>query len=408
MKRYLTDKGGFLTERAGWRHVLVIPGPEDRTRRLGETTVYEVRSPRLPGSASYRLLWRRRRIREILTQEAPDLVEVADPYLGAWAALAAARRHGFPVVGYYHSDFPRSLVRTAERLLGRWAARGLALPVERYLAGVYRRMTATLAPSPYIAEVLGAYGVERVRAAPPGVDTEAFRPDPEAAARLRRELDLAADEALLLYVGRLAREKNVLSLLAMMERLRDRGPAGVPRCRLLLVGDGEQRRQVEAAARRRREILWRPYTDSLDELRACYSASDLMIHAGVHETFGLVSVEAQACGAPVVAVRGEGLESTVMPVDPGEEPAVLADSPRPGDLARAVERVLTAPGRFAGPAGVERVQAERRRARVVRRFRTDVAFEALVDVYREVIRTAHAGAQANHGWELSDPPLSTR
>lgn len=408
MKRYLTDKGRFLTERAGWRHVLLIPGPENRTRRLGDTAVYEVRSPRLPGSASYRLLWRRRRIREILAHEAPDLVEVADPYFGAWAALVAARRHGFPVVGYYHSDFPRSLVRTAERLLGRWAAHGLALPVERYLAGIYRRMTATLAPSPYIAEVLGAYGLERVGVTPPGVDTEAFRPDPAAAARLRRELGLAADEALLLYVGRLAREKNVLSLLAMMERLRDRGPAGVPRCRLLLVGDGEQRRQVEEAARRRREILWRPYTDSLDELRACYSASDLMVHAGVHETFGLVSVEAQACGAPVAAVRGEGLESTLMPVDPGEQPAVLADSPRPEDLARAVERVLAAPGRFAGPAGVERVQAERRRARVVRRFSTAVAFEALLDAYREVVRTAHTGAQANHGWELSDPPLSTR
>lgn len=408
MKRYLTDKGRFLTERAGWRHALVIPGPEDGTWRLGRTVVYEVRSPRLPGSASYRLLWRRRRIREILAYEAPDLVEVADPYLGAWAALAAARRHGFPVVGYYHSDFPRSLVRTAERLLGRWAARGLALPVERYLAGVYRRMTTTLAPSPYIVEVLRACGVERVRVTPPGVDTEAFRPDAAAAARLRRELGVAADEALLLYVGRLAREKNVVSLLAMMERLRDRRTAGVPPCRLLLVGDGEQRRQVEAAVRRRHEILWRPYTDALEELRACYSAADLMVHAGVHETFGLVSVEAQACGTQVVAVRGEGLGSTLMPVDPGEEPAVLADSPRPEDLARAVERVLTAPGRFVGPAGVERVQAERRRARVVRRFRTDVAFEAILDAYREVYQTASVGAQANHGWELSDPPLSTR
>ena len=141
-----------------------------------------------------------------------------------------------------------------------------------------------------------------------GVDTEAFRPVPRDPA-LRKELDLPADRQVLLYVGRLSPEKNIEMLLASFEELCARHPN---RYHLVMVGDGPLRRLLPATRHRTGALTWRSYVQENTDLARYYHAADLFIHPGVCETFGLVVLEAQACGLPCVGIAGSFMDANVM------------------------------------------------------------------------------------------------
>ena len=358
-KRYLDDKSRYLSRREGLSHLVILPSAERRVADEGGRRVYELPSLRLPWSHSYRMLLHRRTVLRILERERPDVIEVGDPYWTAWVALEAGRRLGVPVVSFYHSDFPRAIGRSAVRFLGPLAARWLDPPIRRYLVKVYNQMDAVIVSNPRFSRILADCGIRRIVTVPLGVDPLRFRPS-AAGARVRRELGIADDERLLLYAGRLGREKRIRNLLEMRELLGER-------FHLLIVGEGELGDEVRAVAGTGR-VHWRPYTTSTEELCAYYSAANLFVHAGVSETLGLCSLEAQACGVRVLAVRGGGVESTLA----GEEPLVLADSSEAADLAAAVLRIDELSG------GQDR---EERRRRVIARFSTDRTYASLVRLY---------------------------
>ena len=154
------------------------------------------------------------------------------------------------------------------------------------------------------------YGVspERAVQVPCGVDMDHFRPMPRAA--VRRELGLSQDEPLVLYVGRIEPLKGIDILLRAAAETEGR-------FRLLVVGgDGKE-------ARRKAEL--RQLADELgiagrvvfrdavphEQLPLYYNAADICVVPSYYESFGLVAVEAMACGVPVVASRVGGLLETV-------------------------------------------------------------------------------------------------
>ncbi len=383
VKRYLEDKMAFLAS-AGVEHVLIVPGEEERATLRHATRIYEVPSPKLPGSASYRALLRRALLLSILESERPDVIEAGDPYRGAWIALEAAGALGIPVVGFYHSDLPRGLHRRLEEhaRTARLAERAL----ERYVAGLYNRMAATVVASRAVEARLREMGIGRVVRIPLGTDTDRFQPSPRAAA-VRRELGLASGDRLLLFVGRLAPEKNPEALLGLIAALAPWDGAG--RFHLLAVGDGEARPLLAEAAARRRDVTWWPYCDSTERLCDVYSAADLMVHPGTTETFGLTALEAQACGTPVLAVRGGGLDEAVAP----EERFRWPESPEPGDLAAAAARILTE----EGPWGDGRSQRrERRRRTIIETLSIDRTFARLLDLYGRLTESAAHRRMVEH------------
>jgi alpha-1,6-mannosyltransferase len=391
VKRYLADKRRALAAIPRAHHILVIPSHRDAVTRECGATTWEVRSPRLIGSASYRLLLARRRILDIVESEKPDLIEVGDPYRSAWIGREAARRIGIPVVANYHSDFPHALGRTLEQIVGtpgRWL---LGAPINGYLRHLYNRMDVTVAATSKVCANLGAMGIQRVVRIPLGTDTAVFGPR-DSRERVRAELGLLPEERLLLFVGRLAREKNIRELIGALDRI----PAGLPPRRLLLVGDGELRAFVEAEARRRDDLIVLPYCDSADRLAELYSAADLFVHAGTWETFGLAAVEAQACGTPVMLVRGGGLEDATS----GEpRPCVATDASSPGLAAAMAERL---PLTESAPARLER------HARIARQFSIASTFRSMFALYRHLIAggTAESFAyEPTPTHELASAPL---
>ncbi len=373
VKRYINDKIAFCAQRDDIEHVVIVPAGHDRRRTEGRSRIYELRSPPLPGSRSYRLMPARRRILSILAEERPDVIEGDDPYRLAWVAIEAGRLLNIPVVAFYHSDYPRALGRT----LDRFGLRRLCAPAtrltERYLAGLYNRMSATIVATHAFEATLRRIGVAHVVRNPLGIDAAVFRPR-WSRDRVLDELDLWRGTRLLLHVGRLAREKNIAALCDMMDLLRD---DPVP-YHLLIVGDGELRGLAQRRSRSRFNISWLHHCGDADRLADIYSAADLLVHAGVNETFGLTAAEAQACGTRVLGVKGGGLDDVLE----GEHPCVMAATATAAALADGVRRV-TALGESDWFRGV-------RSRRVSRMFAAGQTYTQLLDVYAQA-KVRHAG-----------------
>jgi len=233
-----------------------------------------------------------------------DKVESAFPIV----ALRAGGQMHTPVFGFYHSHFPEAYLRTALKYGGSWVRDAVLNYAEDYIVKLYGHFAATLVPSEHLRQVLHGWGLTNTVTLNLGVDTKAFRPVPRDKA-LREELDLPRDKKVLLYVGRLSAEKNIEMLLAAFEALHARHPNMY---HLVIVGDGPLRRILPATRHKTGALTWRSYIQDNAKLARYYHAADLFIHPGVCETFGLVVLEAQACGLPCVGVRGSFMDANIM------------------------------------------------------------------------------------------------
>jgi len=286
VRRYLNAKHAWYAARgADPRHSLLVPG---RRTALVPGDVSTVAGPVVPGTFNYRLPLQPRRWSRLLEALEPDLVEAGDAFHPAWCALRVARRRNIPAVGFFHSHLPRLVRIRMGAAAGRLAG--------RYLRGLYERFDLVFAPSRVMCEYLRSLGLANVALQPLGVDAGIFHPQ-RRDTLLRAQLGLAAHTRLLVYAGRFSAEKNIRILHDAFARLG-------PRYHLLLVGGGERRRVAA-------NITLLPYRRDSVELATLLASGDALVHAGTSETFGLVVLEAMACGRPVVGVHAAAVAELV-------------------------------------------------------------------------------------------------
>jgi Glycosyltransferase len=367
VKRYIEQKVAYLREHCpGDSHLLIIPG--ERTEQSGDDVarVYTIESPLVSKTSRYRALLNLGLVEQILESERPGLIESSDPYQIAWKAVASGRGLGIPVVGFYHSHFSEAYIRTVAKFFGRFATEVAEEICRRYVCALYNRFERTFVPSPALAAVLREWGVGNIEHTDLGVNIDVFSPAPEPA--LREEIGIPADRVLLLYVGRLAAEKNVKTLFAAFEELHAREPG---RFHLLAVGDGTRRADLEHARAATGAVSWLPYCGDARQLARLYRAADLFVHPGILETFGLVTLEAQACGTPVVGIRGSYMDRIIF-----TNQTHWAAENTPAALAEAIRVMAAADTRSEGLAA----------SRVVReRYSWRTIFDRLFSVYRTVV-----------------------
>lgn len=364
VKRYVHEKIRYVQRSPNDEHVLIIPGAKTERIEAERSRIYTIASPLLSRTSRYRALLNLRAIEEILEREQPDLIESGDPYQVGWKAIASGHALRIPVVGFYHSHFPEAYLRSSERFFGRTGMEFVMDLAQRYVRKIYNQFEATLVPSERLGKLLASWGVENVRAVDLGVDAEIFQPLPNDAAATRESLGISPERCLLLYVGRLAQEKNTQTLFAAFEEL-DR-----ERYHLLVVGDGLQRAALQALQQKNPHVTWRQYCADPAELARLYRAADLLVHPGVQETFGLTSLESQACGTPVIGIRGSYMDRIIF----GDQ-LFWARENSPRALARAIEESQVQDLRTLGLAAAERARAH---------YTWPLVFDRLFCIYREV------------------------
>jgi alpha-1,6-mannosyltransferase len=311
---YLNAKARWLARRGRVRHTIMSPNVE--TCGDGVSALVRIPAAGLPGFHGYRMPLSVAAPARLLAEAQPDLVEAGDAGHCAWAALRMRKRYDIPAVAFYHSDLPRLV----QPRLGRWIASGTC----KYLANLYRQFDLVLAPSRVMVQQLEAMGVHGAVHQPLGIDSGVFRPQ-RRDATLREHLRLDPDSRLLVYAGRFTPEKR---LDVLLEAVRKLGPS----YHLILVGGGAQ--AAPALDLSSKQITHIPFKRDQRQLARLLASCDLLVHPGDRETFGLIVLEAMACGLPVVATNGGGVAELV-----DRETGILAEPNSVDSLAGAIEAI---------------------------------------------------------------------
>ena len=305
VKRYIAEKVRYIREHtASDEHLLIIPGAKDEIIEGERSRTYRIEAPLISRASQYRVIFRLEAIERILEEERPDIIECGDPYQVAWQAVQSGAALGIPVVGFYHSHFPEAYIRSGLQCLGQTATEFFHGLSRRYIGSLYRRFERTIVPSPRLGDLLEGWGLRNIFLTDLGVDGEIFQPKAKGGEDLRGELGISKEKILLLYVGRLAQEKNTRVLC---EAFRDLCRNYPQRFHFLIIGDGVERSELAGVE----SLTHLHYCDSALRLAACYRAADLFVHPGLQETFGLVALEAQACGTRVVGIRGSYMDRII-------------------------------------------------------------------------------------------------
>jgi D-inositol-3-phosphate glycosyltransferase len=296
-------------------------------------------------------------------------------WLSGAVALELRERWSVPVVQMFHT-----LGRLKNAVAGASAEVEPALRIaeeHRIVAGADRLVAASEVERQQLADCYGA-DPARIAVVPCGVDTALFAPSDPGAARASLGL---GDEPLLLYVGRIAPIKGLQTLLDAMARLRAAGSD----LRLLIVGGDtdEPLEGHEADLRRRLDALGLGDTvrfvgaQPQEQLRAYYVAADATVLPSYYESFGMVALEAMACGRPVIASRVGGLQTTVRDGLTG----VLVPEHDAAALAETIDRVI-------GDAAL-RWRLGREGVQWAAQHRWPCVAEAIVREYATLVTGAH-------------------
>lgn len=265
------------------KHLRTSCGRRVRVRRIASAPMPGYTEVRIATTSAATL---RRRIDEF----APDVIHLASPMILGGRAVVAAQKAGVPTVAVYQTDIPGYTARYGMPFLenASW----------QLLRDVHNRANLNLAPSTATRDQMLEHGIERVHLWRRGVDTSLFSPSLRSAKLRARYAD--PEEKLVVYVGRLAPEKQVADLRVLHD---------MPGVRLLIVGDGPERDALRRDMPRARFAGFRSGTD----LAAHLASADLFVHPGELETFGQTIQEAMASGLPVIAPRRGGPVDLVTP-----------------------------------------------------------------------------------------------
>jgi glycosyltransferase involved in cell wall biosynthesis len=269
------------------------------------------------------------RLRRAFFRQRPDIVHTQTPFLLGAVGLRWARGAGVPIVSTNHTLYteythylpivPKALTRAALVQVMRW---------------YYARCDAIVVPSHAAETVLRQYGVRtpiEIIKSGVGIGPSDSREE------IRDSFGISNHAFLLLYVGRVAREKNLGLLLRAFKTVRESHPDA----RLMIVGSGPHEQASLNLARALGIGDGVTFAGMLgrEKVARVYSAADAFVFPSVTETQGLVICEALTAGLPCIAVRAAGTPEVV---EEGVDSLLTGDSVE--EFAQSVSRLISDPG----------------------------------------------------------------
>jgi phosphatidylinositol alpha 1,6-mannosyltransferase len=234
-------------------------------------------------------------IRQNLAAFRPNIVHVSAPDILGHRAISWAKRRSVPVLASMHTRFETYL---------HYYHLGLAEPLLRaVMRRFYRRASAVVAPSESMATVLREQRMNAdIGIWARGIDTNIFHPG-RRSLLWRRDLGITDDETVIGFVGRIVMEKGLDAFCETLDLLAARNTAH----KVLIVGDGPAKDWFKDRLPR---AIFAGF-QSGEDLGRAVASMDILLNPSVTETFGNVTLEAMACGVPVVASRATGSENLV-------------------------------------------------------------------------------------------------
>ncbi len=286
---------------ASGHHVTLIC-PEYPAAHVDDADIIRISSRGIPLDPEDRMM-RRHAIDQLLPMlrdQQFDVLHIHTPFIAHYAGVALARQLKLPVVESYHTFFEEYLyhyIPLVPRPLMRLVAR-------RVTVSQCHAVDQVISPSRAMLQALQDYGVHTpIQILPTGLEANQYLPG--NGARFRVEHDIAADRPTLLYVGRVAHEKNIEFLIHSFQQVQ----AAMPQALLLITGEGPALPHLQALVSKLKltaNVKFIGYLDRDSTLLDCYRCADAFVFASRTETQGLVLLEALAQGTPVVSTMHMG------------------------------------------------------------------------------------------------------
>ncbi len=258
-------------------------------------------------------------------QQRPDLVHIATEGPLGWSALSAARKLDIPVSTDFHTNFHSYTQHYGIGLLKK--------PMAAYLRHLHNKAACTMVPTVTLQKELEGYGYRDVLVVPRGVDTRLFHPA-KRSAELRRSWGVDDDTPVAMLVSRIAPEKNLPVVIRAFEAMR----AVEPRCKLVIVGDGPARAELEN--QQHPAVIFAGMRTG-EDLAAHFASGDIFLYPSITETYGNVTVESMSSGLATIAYdyaaahkhMRNGVNGVLVPFDDtaaflAEARALVTDAPR--------------------------------------------------------------------------------
>jgi len=312
----------------------------------------------IPGRSEYRFpLWLTSGVRRDLEQFAPNVVHVSSPDIVGHRAVTWARKNKVAVVASVHTRF--------DTYLSYYHLQALEPLAREVMRRFYHRCEVVLAPAQSTAAILRAQRMNRdIQTWTRGIDREQFNPEQRDMA-WRRSIGIADDEMAIAFLGRIVMEKG---LDVFADAIHAFATFGLKH-RVLVIGEGPARAWF---AEQLPDAIFTGQLTGTDLSRALASA-DLFLNPSMTEAFGNVTLEAMACGLPVIAADSTGATNLVRYGVTG----MLVDGEDPDEFAEALATYARDPDlrRRHGEAGLA----------VARTMDWDTINSAVIRAYRHAI-----------------------
>ena len=288
-------------------HEVRLIAPEYNNHLCSEKWIKRVPSFQVPYDPEDRLMnyFELKKLKKWVESEKFDLIHIHTPFMAHYFGLNLRKTLSIPCIETYHTFFEDYLHHYIPwlpekfgRLFARWVSRRQCNSVD-----------GVVVPSKPMLDVLTQYGIDKpMSVIPTGIDKHFLTKRNSDVFKLNYQLPM--DKKILLYVGRVAKEKNIEFLLHVVKNI----SREYKDILLLITGEGPADKDLDLKIKEFGiyEFVKRlPYLDRGNELPQCYSAADVFVFSSKSETQGIVPLEAMAQGTPVVAIAEMGIASVI-------------------------------------------------------------------------------------------------